>query len=332
MSDYCPGAVQVPQPGGGGLDTSLPPRNIWHITWDALKPDGTQPEFSAVAGYLQRVGYCPHIMWNPFTGYMEQYYPASQSARALAAWNGDGEACIQVEVFFTPGCVVNGVKYNTVADTPLKGWDTLLEWMDGLGIPREWPLGSPQWQGNSRDVATWNANGGHYGHCHVPDNTHTDPGPMPSLTSTITTQSAIITPAPKEWDEMATKAEIFEAVWGGPGVPMIYNNELGRGEYAGTVLGAMTDRIVRQQIVPLREAVAALQGKLDTVAANVLNQQFTLADGTSTNLAGILSQINAKPAGSSSGPASVDVDALVTRLKAELPAAVLTELSSKLNK
>lgn len=197
MSDYCPGAVQAPQAGGGGLNGSLPARATWHITWDALKPDGSQPAFSAVSNYLKNVGYCPHIMWNPFTGYVEQYYPASQSARALAAWNEDGAVNVQVEVFFTPGCVVDGKKYNTVAETPLVGFDTLLDWMDGLGIPRVWPMGAPQWQGNSRDTNVWNTQGGHYGHCNVPDNTHTDPGPMPSLTGagTISLASTSTTPA-----------------------------------------------------------------------------------------------------------------------------------------
>jgi hypothetical protein len=207
MSEYCPGAVQVPQAGGGGLDISLPPRAVWHITWDALRADGSQPEFSAVANYLQNQAYCPHIMWNPFTGYMEQYYPASQSARALAAWNQDGAACVQIETFFTPGCVVDGVRYDTVADTPLKGFDTLLRWLDGLGIPRVWPMGPPQWQGNSRDPGVWNANGGHYGHCNVPDNTHTDPGPMPGL-ARIITQSAEVAPAPVKESEMPTYTRI----------------------------------------------------------------------------------------------------------------------------
>lgn len=213
MNDYCPGAVQSPQQGGGGLNRALPPRATWHITWDALRPDGSQPQFSAVSNYLKNVGYCPHIMWNPFTGYMEQYYPASQSARALAAWNEDGTVNVQIEVFFTPGCIVDGVKYATVADTPLKGWGTLLGWLDSLGIPREWPLGAPNWQGNSRDPAVWNSRGGHYGHCNVPDNTHTDPGPMPALT-TITTESAVIKPS--EEDDMAVFSEdeknaLFEA-------------------------------------------------------------------------------------------------------------------------
>lgn len=202
MNYYCPGAVLSLQPGGGGLNAALPARAVWHITWDALRPDGSQPDFGAVSSYLKKVGYCPTIMWNPFTGYIEQFYPASQSARALVAWNEDGAANIQVEVFFSPGCVVNGVKYATVADTPLIGLDTILEWMDSLGIPRIWPLGSPQWQGNSRDVNVWNANGGHYGHSNVPDNTHTDPGPMPDInvsrggTTPIQTEAAEPAPIP----------------------------------------------------------------------------------------------------------------------------------------
>ena len=130
-------------------------------------------------------------MWNPFTGHMEQYYPASVGARALTYNDQDGAACIQVEIFFSPGCVVDGVKYATVADTPLVGFEDLLVWADSLGIPRQWPMGAPQWQGNARDVGIWNGNGGHYGHCNSPGDTHTDPGPMPALTGTITAQGSI---------------------------------------------------------------------------------------------------------------------------------------------
>lgn len=193
MSEWMPGAVRRPQPGGVTLDTSLPPRYVWHITWDQLRPDGTQPDFSAVANYLIDQQYCPNIMWNPFTGYMEQYYPASVGGRALKYNNQDGSACVQVEVFFTPGCVVDGVKYDTVADTPLIGWAELLAWGESLGVPRTWPMGAPQWTGNSRDASIWNSNAGHYGHCHSPGDTHTDPGPMPALAG-ITPQSATITP------------------------------------------------------------------------------------------------------------------------------------------
>jgi hypothetical protein len=192
MSDWLPGAVQSPQPGGVTLDRSLPPRAVWHITWDALT-NGQQPQFSAVSNYLKSVEYCPHLMWNPFTGDIEQFYPASVGGRALKYNNQDGGACIQIEVFFTPGCVVNGKTYNTVAETPCVGLDRILAWTDSLGIPRVWPMGAPQWQGNSRDVATWNDNAGHYGHCNSPGDDHTDPGPMPDITLGLAAMGSTIT-------------------------------------------------------------------------------------------------------------------------------------------
>jgi hypothetical protein len=322
MSDYMPGAVQVPQPGGVTLDRSLPPRFVWHITWDQLRADGSQPDFSAVANYLQGKEYCPHIMWNPFTGYMEQYYPASVGSRALAYNDQDGAACIQVEVFFTPGCVVDGVKYNTVADTPLRGWAELLAWGDSLGVPRTWPMGAPQWQGNARDASVWNGNGGHYGHCHSPGDTHTDPGPMPSLNGgTISVEGTITQTTTTEDDEMISqeaqdwlRANLLTKNDGGQlRADTTYQN--------GLITGLFT------------KADGAWQnGVLANLPAKILNQPFALPDGTTTNLAGILGQIHAKPAAVPGAPAAVDVDALVARLKAELPAAVLAELTAKLTK
>lgn len=81
----------------------------------------------------------------------------------------------------------------------------------------------------------------------------------------------------------------------------------------------------------------SLASLLNNIPANVLNQSFSLPDGTKTNLAGLLAQINAKPAAvtnvTSTAPApGIDVDGLVARLKAELPAAVLAELTTKLTK
>ncbi|WP_427130286.1 hypothetical protein [Pseudarthrobacter sp. S9] len=318
MTDYCPGAVQVPQPGGGGLDASLPPRAIWHITWDALRADGTQPNFSAVAGYLQRQEYCPHIMWNPFTGYMEQYYPASQSARALVAWNQDGAVNVQIETFFTPGCVVDGVKYNTVADTPCRGLGTILDWLDSLGIPRVWPMGAPQWQGNSRDAAIWNSSGGHYGHCNVPDNTHTDPGPMPDITGSIspmgTIQENTVTP-----EQMATLVAEIRAI----GTVDQQIADATRSFEKGLISSLSGQLVISPQ--QAEDIVSAVTSRVPNA---VLNAKFKLADGTLANLAGLLDQIHARPAGSS--PAAVDVEALVARLKTELPAAIRADIAARL--
>jgi hypothetical protein len=205
MNDWLPGATRSPQSGGVTLDKSLPPRAVWHITWDRLGADGSQPKFSAVSNYLKNVGYCPHIMWNPFTGEIEQFYPASVGGRALKYNNQDGQVCVQIEVFFTPGCIVNGKKYNTVAETPLKGWDALIAWLQSLGVPNVWPLGAPQWANNSRDVATWNGHAGHYGHCHSPGDDHTDPGPMPAFPKPpAPTHAPTPAPIPEEEDMTPT--------------------------------------------------------------------------------------------------------------------------------
>jgi len=280
-----PGAVQVPQPGGVTLDTALPPRFVWHITWDALKADGSQPDMEAVSDYLISKGYCPHIMWNPFTGEMLQYYPASVGSRALMYNDQDGAVCVQIEVFFTPGCVVDGVKYETVADTPLKGWAELIAWAESLGVPSVWPMGEPQWQNNSRDVATWNSNAGHYGHCNSPGDTHTDPGPMPALTG-ITTQGY----TPQE-DDLAN----------------VTDDQL---NFMLKALGSLVDNAATKkdladQAVKTPAQVWAYQNPsigggdafqhLRDIPAAVLNQTFVLPDGTKTNLAGILTAINAKP-------------------------------------
>lgn len=108
------------------------------------------------------------------------------------------------------------------------------------------------------------------------------PRPEKITAARIGTQSTSITPAPetpKEWDEMASKEEIFEAVWGGPGTGMIFNNELQREEYPRTTLGAMTDRIIRQQLLPLRAEVHGLIGALQAVAGGEPFDEAKLLEG-----------------------------------------------------
>jgi len=153
---------------------------------------------------------------------------------------------------------------------------------------------------------------GFYGHGETNPGTRYDPGQnfdwglflttyANAIGGGIAAQGTTITEAeqPKEWDEMASKAEIFEAVWGGPGVPMIYNNELDRNEYPRTTLGAMTDRIVRQQIVPLRQEVAAQAAQVASLIGAVaavskgepFDQEKLLAGVRSAAEAGVKSAI-----------------------------------------
>ena len=179
---WLPGAVRSPQPGAVKLDTSLPARVTWHITSD-VDPGKTQPAFAGVSAYLKNAGYCPTIMWDPFTGHVEQYYPANVGARALKVWNEDGARHIQIEVLFSRGAYRNGKQYWTLAETPLKGFTQIVQWLDSHGIPRTWPMGPtpPIGQSGTRSVAVWNSKGGHYGHSQVPGNDHTDPGLFPDL-------------------------------------------------------------------------------------------------------------------------------------------------------
>lgn len=179
---WLPGAARSPQSGAVKLDTSLPPRATWHITSD-VDPGKTQPQFAGVAAYLKNAGYCPHLMWDPFTGQVEQYYPANVGARALKVWNEDGARHIQIEVLFSRGAYRNGKQYWELKDTPLKGFAQIVQWLDSHGIPRTWPMGPtpPIGQSGTRSVAVWNSKGGHYGHSQVPGNDHTDPGVFPDL-------------------------------------------------------------------------------------------------------------------------------------------------------
>lgn len=197
VQHWVPGAVQRPQPQAVALDTSLPPRAVWHITSD-VDPGRAQPPFVNVARYLTSVNYCPHLMWDPFTGYMEQYYSAAQGARALAAWNQDGRYNFQIEVLFSAGAIRDGKRYDLLGQTPLKGYATILAFLDQLGIPRTWPMGAPPalHTQSRRDVNVWNTKAGHYGHVHVPNNDHTDPGTFPSLTAGAAAPAVVKKPSP----------------------------------------------------------------------------------------------------------------------------------------
>jgi hypothetical protein len=342
MNDWLPGAVQAPQPGGVTLDTTLPPRFVWHITWDALTAAGAQPDMHAVGNYLVGKEWCPHILWNPFTGEMIQYYPASVGSRALMYNDGDGSACVQIEVFFTPGCVVDGVKYATVADTPLVGFDTLLAWADSLGVPRVWPMGAPQWSGNSRDVTTWNTQAGHYGHCNSPGDDHTDPGPMPDLNregNDMTPEQAaqlayIASPAFKA--DLFTGTSAVEQ-----NARRAFHSEALHTEFEWMGFNGQAQPAGQRHTTSVALALGwadatstSLAQLINNIPASSLKQAIKLTDGTVTDLASLLAAIFAKPAGVTNvtGAPAVDVDALVARLKAELPPAILADLAAQLTK
>jgi hypothetical protein len=175
-----------------------PARAVWHIT--SNEHDWT---FKNELGWFTGGGadVAPHLLWDPFTGQIAQFFPADSRSLSLqndgaVKTNRTGKYCIQIETVFTQGETVGGKKYATVRDTPCKGLDQIMDWLRSLGIPDVWPGGAPT--GFVRDTVAaemWATKGGQYGHHQVRGNSHVDPGPMPNLAAFGT--HAPVKPAPK---------------------------------------------------------------------------------------------------------------------------------------
>ncbi|MFG2372544.1 endolysin [Streptomyces sp. NPDC048504] len=193
---WMPGATRHAIEDTGAMNGG-PARAVWHITSNAK--DWT---FAAELGWFTGGGasVAPHLLWDPFTGQIAQFFPADSRSLSLqndgsVKTNRTGKYCVQVETVFTAGETVNGKKYATVKDTPCKGLDAIVAWLRSLGIPDLWPGGAPTaFARDTVSLDTWTGNGGHYGHHQIPGNTHVDPGPMPNLFATTPTP---VTPSTK---------------------------------------------------------------------------------------------------------------------------------------
>lgn len=207
---WMPGAERRPV-GNTGAMNGGPPRATWHAT--SNDNDWTYAAESAYFG-SGGAGVAPHLVWDPFTGQICQYFPANSRALALKNATGEqtnrtGSVNIQIEVVFTNNETVAGRRYANIADTPCKNLGQIMAWLRSFGIPDVWPGGAPKaWARQTVSLDTWRTRGGHYGHCHVPGNDHIDPGPMPALFGAIPTS-----PISSEDDDMPTPQEIATAVW-----------------------------------------------------------------------------------------------------------------------
>jgi LysM repeat protein len=181
---------------GGAMDTpGNPPRAVWHTT---ESPAGGG-YFASVAAYLIRVGAEPQVIYDPVTDKLGQFGPLTSSGRALQndgsrRTNREGKVNIQVEVL------------GRAASPWTKGFDPakkpnyrkLIAAMRAHGIPDVWPAGKPAATAAAvasgpRSRTTWQTKGGHFGHCHVPANSHWDPG---AIDTSIVPGKAASTPAP----------------------------------------------------------------------------------------------------------------------------------------
>lgn len=182
---WMPGA-QKHSVGNTGAMNGGPARATWHIT-----SNSKDWSFKNELGWFSGGGadVAPHLLWDPFTGEIAQFFPADSRSLSLmndgaVKTNRTGKYNIQIEIVFTQGETVGGKKYNSVAETPLKGLDQIMDWLHTLGIADTWPGGVPTaFVRDTVSETTWQTKGGHYGHNQIPGNSHVDPGPMPDIFS-----------------------------------------------------------------------------------------------------------------------------------------------------
>jgi len=168
-------AEQLAPIGTSGTMLGGPPRVVWHTT---EAPSGGN-YFALMDRVLTGKQAEPHILYDPVTDRMGQYFPLNKSARALRndavsglSTNKTGTVCIQIEV----------VGYAHTPFTsywkPGRNFRALMQAIRSWGIPDVWPAGRMSAGGESvsRSLTTYKTQAGHYGHCHVPGNTHWDCG------------------------------------------------------------------------------------------------------------------------------------------------------------
>jgi lysozyme family protein len=169
MARY-PLAIWTPLPGIGAYTEG--PFKIVHHTTQGSTAAG------AIATYRQTDNY-PHFTVEDDVVY--QHVDTTLAVTALKHSPGTVETnrshAIQIELV--------GFAERPKSDKSLRTMATLCRWLEAQhGIPPVWPNGYPYPPVNghepnvpfNRSAVNWRNEGGHYGHCHVPNNVHWDPG------------------------------------------------------------------------------------------------------------------------------------------------------------
>lgn len=154
------------EPGNsGGSYLGGPWRIVWHTT------EG-RTAAGAIRTFRQNNSW-PHFTVDETTVY--QHVDTEVASRALRNAAGGVQtnrwSAVQIELVARAAVEKSAELLANAA--------ALARWIEAAhGIPRSWPAGWPAVtpRGCHRDATTWRTMGGHYGHCHVPENTHWDPG------------------------------------------------------------------------------------------------------------------------------------------------------------
>ncbi len=254
---WMPGAVRHPIGNTGSMNGG-PPRAVHHYTGGGASGQVRSTKaFDNLVSYMKSAegrAKCYHLVWDPWTGRMAQFFPATSRALSVRNFgsqrnNRTGKVCIQISAVFSPGQIYQGKRYNTLADTPCKGLPELVAWLRSWGIPDTWPLGRTDGRDGPRTNSVWLTRGGHYGHEHVPGNDHTDPGPMPALFD-----------FEEEDDDMPISDEDAKKI-----AAAVHNQNLGR---SGPAIGTAIQSTYLASKAAL-ERLAGLEGVVKTIASRV---------------------------------------------------------------
>jgi hypothetical protein len=165
----CPFARWMPLPWSAGHYVAGPFRIVHHTT------EGSTAA-GAFATYQQRHD-IPHFTVDD--QFIYQHLDTEVAATALAHPAGTVEtnrlSAVQFELVGFAGKPKSRASLTNVG--------RLCRWIESThGVPQDWPNGypNPPVNGNdpghhNRNQQNWLTKGGHYGHCHVPANTHWDP-------------------------------------------------------------------------------------------------------------------------------------------------------------
>jgi hypothetical protein len=152
----------------GGWPKGGAPRAVWHTS----ESDPQVESARSAASRLAQRGRCAHLVWNPFTGETVQMVPATQSALMLDGdVNREGRYCLQI--------VVVGRAVQPFTDTPMRGVESIMTWIETWRVARRWPAGrplpSPAAYHGARGRGAW-SRGGHFGASQVPGTDGAGPG------------------------------------------------------------------------------------------------------------------------------------------------------------
>jgi hypothetical protein len=173
-------AQRLTPSGSPGVMEGGKPRVTWHVT---VSPSGRSPAgtqyFDAMARVLRVNQSEPHILYDPVTDRLGQFFPLNVSARALRndgtrRTNGAGLVNIQIEV------VANTSPVFTKYWKPGPNYRALMRAIRSWGVPDVWPAGRLATSYADRVDRSWSSylKPGHFAHCNVPGNDHWDTGPI----------------------------------------------------------------------------------------------------------------------------------------------------------